>query len=184
MINPGRYHSLAICLHWLMALGLVFMVVSGLYMVNFDMPRADQFKLYQTHKAAGVLMLVAIVMRIVVRVFSKQPVLPPSIPQAEQRLAKLGHVALYCLLVAVPVAGWVMVSASPFGLPTFVFVDWLKWPHIPGIERNKEVESLAKAAHWYFALAMMLFVAAHVCAVIWHKKKQGINLVKRMWWSK
>jgi len=179
----NRYHSLAIVLHWSMAAGFLFMLGSGLYMVNAQMPKAEQFQLYQTHKAAGVVMLVAILLRIALRFFVKPPALPQALPEKEQKLAKIGHIGLYLLLFAIPMAGWVMVSASPFGLPTFVFVDWIKWPHIPGIAKNKPVEAAAKLAHWYLVLLMVAFLFAHIGAVIWHHKQQGINLLKRMWWK-
>lgn len=160
------------------------MLISGLIMVNADLPRADQFQLYQTHKAAGVVMLVAIFLRVAIRLWCKPPVLPSTIPPKEKSLATLGHIGLYTMLLAIPISGWVMVSASPFGLPTFVFVDWLKWPHIPGIAKNKPIESWAKLAHWYLVLTMGLMLLAHIGAVIWHKRSQGINLLQRMWWTK
>lgn len=179
-----RYHSATIVLHWAMAVGFLFMLGSGLYMVNGDLSRADQFQLYQTHKAAGVVMLVALVVRICIRFLTRQPALPQSIPQQERRLAKLGHSALYVMLLAIPVTGWIMVSASPFGLPTFVFVDWLKWPHIPGLAKNEVVEDIARAAHWYIVVTMIFMLIAHIGAVVMHKYKHNVSLLKRMWWSK
>ncbi|MFC4701907.1 cytochrome b [Glaciecola siphonariae] len=182
--NIQRYHSLSIVLHWLIALGLLFMVVTGAYMVNADMPKADQYKLFQVHKAAGVIMLWAIVLRVLTRWLTRQPALPTQMSVAEQRLAKLGHVALYCALVLMPISGWLMVSASPFGLPTFVFVEWIKWPHIPFVQRNKTIETIARNIHWVTATALIILVVGHIGAVVMHKKKQGISLLKRMWWSK
>ncbi len=179
-----RYHSLSISLHWLIALGLVFMFVSGLYMVNADISKADQYQLFQLHKASGVVMLWAIVVRLIVRICVTPPDLPASIPTKQAQKAKLGHLALYGCLIVMPLSGWVMVSASPFGLPTLVFVDWINWPHIPGIARNKMVESIANNVHWVTAIVFASFIIGHIAAVIWHKKNHGINLVNRMWWSK
>ena len=65
----NRYHSLSILLHWTIALGLVFMFASGLYMVYADISKADQYRLFQLHKAAGVVMLWAILMRVGVKIF-------------------------------------------------------------------------------------------------------------------
>ena len=183
MIEQYRYHSIAIVLHWCMALGMVFMVGSGLYMVNADIPKAEQFDLYQLHKASGVVMLWAIVLRLAVRLLTTQPKLPTHIPETQQRLASIGHGLLYLGLIVMPLSGWVMVSSSPFGLPTFVFVDWIKWPHIPGLERNKTVESLAKSVHWYALLALVTVLLAHISAVILHRLKHTENLLKRMWWT-
>ena len=177
-----RYHSAAIILHWVMAIGVIGMLSTGLYMVNVDMPRAEQFKLYQWHKAAGVIMLWAIVLRLIVRALHQPPALPTEIDNSNKQLAKIGHITLYAALIIMPVTGWFMVSASPFGLPTFVFVDWVKWPHIGFVERNKEVEFVAKTIHWTIAYAMVALVIGHLSALVWHKVKHRVNLLNRMWW--
>lgn len=178
-----RYHSLAILLHWSIALALLFMFVSGLYMVNVDISKADQYKLFQIHKGAGVLLLFAIVLRFLVRWLTLQPALPESLSETEKRLSKTGHAGLYLAMLAMPLSGWLMVSASPFGLPTIVF-DWFQWPHIPGVARNKVVESMARNIHWYTALSFILLIAIHVFAVIKHQVKDNINLLPRIGFGK
>ncbi len=129
-------------------------------------------------------MLWAIALRLLTRWLTHQPPLPSELSVKEQKLAKLGHLALYIGLCVMPLSGWLMVSASPFGLPTFVFVDWIKWPHIPFVERNKTIESLARNTHWIVASGLLLIIIGHIAAVIMHKKKQNIQLLKRMWWFK
>lgn len=182
MTNSVRYHSFAIVLHWVMALGFLFMAGSGWYMVNGNLPKAVQFDLYQIHKASGVLMLWAIVLRGVVKLLTTAPPLPNSIPLAQQTMAKIGHLCLYFGLLLIPLTGWVMVSASPFGLPTLIFFDWLKWPHIPGLAKNKAAQDIASNVHWYGVLTMLLFILGHVSAVYVHAIKHNIKLLRRMWW--
>jgi cytochrome b561 len=179
-----RYHSLSILLHWAIVLGLVFMFASGLYMLNADISKAEQYKLFQIHKASGVIMLWAIIVRICVRVFTDSPKPINQLNEQQNKVAKLGHIVLYIALITMPLSGWLMVSASPFGLPTLVFFDWLNWPHIPGVARNKEVEFLANSVHWITATALLILIVGHISAVVWHKKKHKINLLQRMWWSK
>lgn len=177
-----RYHSLSIVLHWAMALALLFMFASGLYMVNADISKADQYRLFQLHKAAGVMVLWALTLRVTVRIFTHSPALPDQMNQAQIKKAKLGHIALYIALATMPLSGWLMVSASPFGLPTFVFVDWIKWPHIPMVARNKAIETIANNVHWVTAIVLSTFIVGHISAVVWHYKKHKVNLIKRMWW--
>lgn len=178
----NRYHSLSIVLHWTIALGLIFMFASGLYMVNADISKADQYRLFQIHKASGVVMLWAIFLRICLRLFTRAPKRLNEFTEAMLRNANLGHVALYFVLVMLPLSGWLMVSASPFGLPTLVFVDWINWPHIPGVARNKAIETSANMVHWISALVLFVLILGHIGAVIWHKRKHKVNLLKRMWW--
>jgi cytochrome b561 len=183
MTEVTRFHSLAITLHWLMAIGFIIMAASGWYMVNGGLSKAAQFDLYQLHKAGGVIMLWAIILRLIARLSTRQPALPKVIPERQRTIAKWGHWGLYTGLVIIPVAGWFMVSSSPYGLPTFVFVDWIKWPHIPGLAGDKSIQSVAKTIHWYAVLCMLLLLAMHIGAVGLHKIKHKTWLVKRMWWS-
>ncbi len=183
-ISIHRYHSFSIVLHWCIALALLFMFASGLYMVNADISKADQYRLFQIHKASGVIILWALILRIGTRVFTQAPALPDSLNQQQVFKAKLGHIFLYAALVTMPLSGWLMVSASPFGLPTFVFFDWIKWPHIPGVARNKTIEVLANNVHWITATILATSIVGHIGAVVWHKKTHNINLISRMWWNK
>jgi cytochrome b561 len=129
-------------------------------------------------------MLWAIALRIAVRIFTPSPEPVAQLNHQQRKHAKLGHFGLYAALVTMPLSGWLMVSASPFGLPTLVFVEWINWPHIPGVARNKAIESIANTVHWVTASTLLVLVIGHVSAVVWHKKAHKINLVKRMWWSK
>ena len=179
-----RYHSLSIVLHWSVALALLFMFTSGLYMVNADISKADQYRLFQIHKASGVVVLWALILRIGARIFTRTPALPDTLNKQQRLNAKLGHFFLYVALVTMPLSGWLMVSASPFGLPTFVFVDWINWPHIPAVARNKTIETLANNVHWITASVLASLIVGHVSALVWHKKKHNLNLVNRMWWNR
>jgi cytochrome b561 len=179
-----RYHSLSIVLHWSIVLALLFMFASGLYMVNVDISKADQYRLFQIHKASGIVVLWTLILRIMTRFFTRAPALPVSLNQQQVFKAKLGHILLYVALVTMPLSGWLMVSASPFGLPTFVFVDWIKWPHIPGVARNNAIETLANNVHWITASVLAALIIGHVSALVWHKKKHNLNLISRMWWTK
>lgn len=183
-VSNNRYHSLSILLHWTVVLGLMFMFVSGLLMVNADISKADQYKLFQIHKASGVIMLWAITLRIGVRLLTRSPSAVSELTNQQNLHAKLGHTLLYIALMIMPLSGWLMVSASPFGLPTLVFVDWINWPHIPGVARNKAIGSVANAVHWITAISLFVLIVGHISAVVWHKRKHKINLLKRMWWSK
>lgn len=180
----ARYNSIAIILHWLTAIAVLVLICTGLYMVNGDLSRADQFRLYQWHKAGGVVVLNLVIIRLLVRLLCKPPRLPSQLSERHKRLANIGHLALYALMLTIPLSGWLMVSASPFGLPTFVFVDWLKWPHIPLVERNKTAESIANYMHMLLAYSSVLIVTGHIIAVGYHKKVHQLNLLSRMWWGK
>lgn len=183
MTTSTRYNSLAIILHWVMALAILLMLASGLSLEYLKLEPGFKFNLYQWHKSLGVLVLWAATLRLGIRLMTTPPALPASFAKYEVTLAKLGHWGLYALMFALPISGWVMVSSSIYGLPTIVF-GWFEWPHIPGIAANPKVSELAKITHWYLALGLLALLVGHVGAVVKHAVIDKHNLLTRMWWTK
>lgn len=169
-----------------MAVGFIMMLASGIIMIYVPIEKSLQFKLYQWHKAVGVLLFLAFFVRIIWRLISHAmqhiPALPAHFSYLEQWMAKFGHLSLYGLMLMMPLSGWVMVSASVYGLPTIVF-DWFEWPHIPGIQGNKTIEARAKEAHFYLSISFGLMITLHIAAVIRHWVKDKENLMIRMLWT-
>lgn len=179
----NHYDAVAITLHWVMAISFLLMLGSGLAFDNVPMEQSFKFSLYQWHKSLGVLLMIAFVLRIGWRFFHKPPTLPQSFKKLDVIGAKVGHWALYALMIAMPITGWAMVSSSPYGLPTIVF-GWFEWPHIPNLSGNEFINWLAKESHEILAWIFLITIAVHILAVIKHYKYDGINLLKKMWFKK
>jgi len=182
-VPTQRYNSIAIILHWIMAVAFILMLTSGVIMNNIEIPQKLKFNMYQWHKSLGIILLVAFFIRITWRIFHKPPQFPAFIKGAELKLAKLGHWGLYLFMFALPFVGWVLVSSSPYGLPTMIF-GWFEWPHIPAIAGNDMVHKIAEEAHWILAYLFLACILAHILAVIKHAVIDKNNILKRMWWSK
>lgn len=180
---PRRYGSVVIILHWCMALGFFAMLGSGFVMSYVDIDQSLKFNLYQWHKAGGVLLLLAFVLRFCLRVFSRAPELPVHFPKFDAVAAKFGHYGLYGLMFLVPLSGWLMVSSSVYGLPTSVF-GWFNWPHIPGIEGDEGIHDTSDLAHFVLTKVFAVMIIVHIGAVVKHKVKDNENLLRRMWWVK
>lgn len=186
-MQQTRYSSLLIVIHWLMAVAIIGMLTSGFLMSGTILDNSLKFKLYQLHKSTGVLLLIAILARIVVRLFSVTPDLPGSISKIEKCLAKTGHLLLYILMIIMPISGWIMVSSSVYGYPTMVY-DLFRWPHIQdlvniNIAANKEISSMANNIHYIAAICLVGMLVLHVGAVFIHFFKDRTNILKRIWWS-
>lgn len=182
-ISQERYTSVAIILHWVMAIAFFVMLGSGVTMSYLHIPQSLKFNMYQWHKSLGVILLMAFFLRVGWRLFHKPPRMPDSIHGIERFLAHAGHFGLYVFMIALPLSGWAMVSSSIYGLPTIVF-GWFEWPHIPGIAANEQISNLAKTAHWLLALGFALLILGHVGAVIKHALWDKENILPRMWWTK
>src|SRR3546814_10139906 len=67
----------------------------------------------------GLAVLALIVIRLMARLASRQPPITPEPPVWQALLASTTHFALYAFMVAMPDAGWVLLSASGKTIPFF-----------------------------------------------------------------
>ena len=102
-----KYHLSARLMHWIMAVGFVFMWGCGYAMTTLvaeDSP-LEEF-LFDLHISVGVTLLALLVLRIAIRLLHRPPPLPDSIRGLERTAAHLGHAALYALPAMVIAVGW------------------------------------------------------------------------------
>ena len=179
-----RYGTIAMLLHWLIAAAVIFNLGLGLYMA--DLPRSDpnQFGFIQFHKSVGLSVLVLSLARLAWRIVNPVPPLPASMGTGLRALARGTHYLLYFLIVAIPVSGWVFVSASPLGLPT-VYFNLFQWPHIPFLAELPRAQKVAMrhelfAVHSFLAWSAIVLVPLHVCGALYHQFVRGDDVMKRM----
>ena len=129
MTKPDHYSSVAKALHWTMALMILSLIPVGLIMHN--MPASSlKFTIYQLHKSFGLIVLVLAVARLGWRLGHPVPPLPDNLKPWERIAARVTHVGFYALIIIIPLVGWMMVSASPTGIPTKIFYT-IPVPHFP-----------------------------------------------------
>jgi cytochrome b561 len=168
--TPRRYTLVAIVLHWLIALGILVLLALGLAMTRGGLPPMDRFAFYQWHKSVGLTVLVLMGLRVLWRLFHRPPPLPEAMPKAERRAAGAAHLALYGLLLAMPLVGWAMVSASPYNIPTVLYgvIPWPHLPVLPELPNKAAVEGVLKLLHSYGAWLLIALLVLHVGAALRH----------------
>ncbi|MEM9880747.1 MAG: YceI family protein [Pseudomonadota bacterium] len=181
-LSPARYAAPAVAIHWIVAAAIIAMFVSAEMMTGGYYDRAKTFELYQWHKGLGVLVLLAVALRVVIRLSRSAPALPQFMPRWEVNAAKLGHLALYVGMIVMPLSGWLMVSSSPYGAPTLVF-GLFEWPHVPGVAANKLINSAAKNIHAVTATMLFIAVAGHLLGTAKHAFIDKHNVLPRMWFA-
>lgn len=175
-----RYHSLAIIMHWVMALAIIVMLVSGMTMAYIPLDKNFISALFPWHKALGVLLLWAAVLRVAIRLMTPPPALP-DFGLRVNRLIRWGHGGLYALMLGMPLSGWLLVSSGTRHPYTGVF-GWFTWPPIPGVLGNEMWHELAEETHGWLALILLVMLVGHIGAVVWHAKVNKHNLLPRLWW--
>jgi len=157
-----RYGSLSIGLHWLML--LLFIAVYGsielrvLYEKGSDLREA----LKAWHFMLGLLVFALVWLRIVARLSGPTPNIQPAPDKVQQISAKLLHLALYALMIGMPLTGWLLLSASGKIIPFF----GLELPALIG--ENKDLAKQIKEVHEFVGTTGYYLLGLHVIAALYH----------------
>jgi len=172
--TPSRYGSLSIGLHWLML--LLFIAVYGCIELCelFDKGSDPRDMLKAWHFMLGLLVFILIWLRMAARFTGQTPAILPAPPAWQQRAAKLMHLALYALMVVMPILGWLTLSAAGKPIPFF----GLELPALIGTD--KELSKQIKEVHEWIGTAGYYLIGLHVLAALYHHHIQHDNTLTRM----
>ena len=170
----ARYTVTAISLHWLLALGFVAMFCLGLYMSELPFS-PSKLRIYSWHKWAGVSIFLLVMVRLSWRLTHQPPALPESMPVLLRHAASGAHLALYILMLAVPLSGWMMSSAMGFQT---VWFGVLPLPDLLAMDRALG-QDLVKVHAW-LNYAMATLVLLHAGAALKHHVVDRDDVLKRM----
>lgn len=169
--NP--YGAVARLLHWLLFALIAVQIPVGLLIEAF--PRASEARVFvlSTHTSIGIAALLLVLARIARRLAARADVEPMG-PRWQRTLASAVHVALYVLMVAVPVVGYALADARGRGIPFFGLgaPEWL--------ETNRPLAGTLEDVHATLAWALVAVVAVHVVAALWHHLVLRDETVRRM----
>jgi cytochrome b561 len=169
-----HYTAFAKGLHWGMALLLAGLLTLGFVMT--DMPLSpEKLQYYAWHKWAGISVFVLVWVRLAWRLVNPPPAYPDSMSRLQHNLAHLGHVALYGLMIVIPISGWVLSSAK--GVQT-VWFGVLPLPDL--VEKDKELGHWMHEVHESLNFGLLALLVCHVAAALKHHWIDGDDILKRM----
>lgn len=177
-----RYTSVAVVLHWTIAILIIGQIIGGLYMHNLPNSSAIKFDLYQLHKSFGVSVLVLSLARLGWRLSHKAPSLPVVMPDWQKFAARATHWGFYALMIAAPLTGLAMVSVSPLDIPTKLF-GVIPVPHLPffgGVADRAAMEEVIAEIHKYLAFGIIGLLLLHVAAALKHQLMDKDEVMQTM----
>lgn len=174
MTSAPRYHISQIALHWGMALLILSTFAFGLYVADLPLSPA-KFSLIAWHKWLGITVLGLWLIRFCLRLIHRAPALPDSMSKPAQLAAHGGHLALYALMLAVPLTGWTMSSA--YGFPV-VFLKVLPLPDLVAV--NETLGDQLKALHEALNWTLLAVIGGHLLAALKHHFLDRDGLMQRM----
>ncbi|NBC36942.1 cytochrome b [Novosphingobium sp. FSY-8] len=192
-----RYSGVAIVLHWLIAVGIIYNLVAGLgleglwHQVELEqLPATAARAATDLHKSIGITVLGLVAMRVLWRIGHTPPPLPEGTKPAEAKLAAAIHHTLYLLMVLVPLSGWLHDSAwkgaAENPLKLFGSIPFFRLPVFGGMDEvTKDAwHGGLGEAHEIMAFVLIAAVALHILGALKHSLIDRKPSLSRMWFGK
>ena len=169
----SRYQPVLVALHWLLALMIIGLLCLGFFVLA-NMSNSDPKKLdiLVWHMAGGMFVLVLMILRIIIRSRSARPAMATTGSPLLDRLASMAHYGFYAIVLLMIATGW--------------FTGWL----ISGVFQpngGSLPDSFAVfptfRIHAALATLLVILIAAHVAAALYHQFMLKDGLFRRMWFG-
>ena len=165
MTRPGsadRYSFASIVLHWVMLL-----VIAGVYAaIEFRefYPKGSEPReaLKMWHFMLGLSVLGLVWLRIAARLVWAAPQSSPDGPAWREVTAKATHISLYIFMIAMPVAGWLILSTEGEPIPFF----GLELPALVGV--NEQFAEQMEEVHELGGTIGYWLIGVHAAASLFH----------------
>jgi cytochrome b561 len=178
LINKYRLSSKII--HWIVAITVICLLFVGFSLdsLSKDMkPTA-----IMVHESMGLSIAALMILRIFLIIKTPHSIDISTQPSEKflNSIAIAVHYTFYCLLILMPLSGWMMVTAK--GYPVHYFN--LLTVTFPGIIENGLTASLFFKAHQTIALILIAMIILHVVGAMKHYFWNKDTVVQKMLFSK
>jgi cytochrome b561 len=172
--NGRRYHFLSIGAHWSTLL-LVIAVYALIELRELHPKGSDPREALKAwHAMLGLTVFVLVLPRLAVRGVFRAPPIVPEPPRWQRVLATAMHLALYLFLIAMPLLGWLMLSAK--GKPVPFFGVELPALLVPDRVLGKKIESI----HETLGTIGYFLIGLHALAALLHHYVMHDDTLRRM----
>jgi cytochrome b561 len=160
--------------HWVMALLIFAQIVLGLFAVSWHVS-PTKLNLFVWHKSTGMLILALLAARLLWRLSNRVPELPQEMAAWERLGAHLSHFLLYALMIALPLTGWVISSASAVPFKIFWTIP------LPAITApGRTTADLFATIHGWLVTLLAIVLLVHVGAALRHHYVKRDTVLARM----
>ena len=177
-----KYSIVAMILHWLIALAVIFMLFWGRYMTDLPKGSFERLEAFQLHQSIGLTILMLTLLRIVWRLRHPVPPKPEGLGAWEATLRKGTHIGFYSLLIIIPLSGWSVASTSSLEVPIEYFgqFDWPFISFLTNIENKQDIHEAFEEVHKYLGWGMIALITLHLAGILKHTFILKDTLWRRM----
>lgn len=172
--TTNRYGTLSIGLHWLMLLLLAAVYAAIELREIFPKGSDPREALKALHFMLGLSVFALVWLRLAIRLSGPTPRIEPEPAAWEKLSSTVMHVALYVLMIGLPLGGWLVLSAAGKPIPFF----GLQLP--PLIGENKDLAKLLKEMHETIGTVGYYLIGLHTAAALFHHYIKRDNTLVRM----
>ena len=172
--SPTRYSGLSIAMHWLMALLLVAVYACIELKGNFPKGSEPRELLKHWHFMLGLGVFALVWLRLLGRLLHKTPAISPAPPAWQTGVAHLMHLALYVLMIGMPLLGWLLLNAEGKPAPFF----GLELPLL--VDKDSVLAERLEELHEFGAVAGYWLIGLHAAAGLFHHYISRDNTLTRM----
>ena len=166
---------ISILMHWLSALVIIGLFALGLWMV--DLTYYDDW--YRTapnlHRSVGILLFIATVLRLAWTKTNVTPSVLQNHKTWERQAAHIAHVAMYVVLFAIMISGYLISTADGRSIHVF---DWFEIP--ASLHGLKNQEDIAGEIHFILAVSLITLAAIHAAGALKHHFIDRDNTLRRI----
>ncbi len=169
-----RFAAVSMALHWVMV--LLVAAVYACILLRGNYPKGSDLRegLKTWHFMLGLSVLALVIIRVVARLMSAKPPITPAPPAWQMLFAKVVHIALYGFMLAMPIAGWIILSASGKVVPFF----GLEFPALVG--QSKDIAKQVQEVHETVGTIGYFLIGLHAIAALFHHYIVKDDTLRRM----
>lgn len=173
-MQSARYDRFSVCLHWAMAALILAQIGLGLWMIGLPKDASGlRASWFNVHKSWGMVLGMLILLRLGWALLRPR-VAPLPQPRHMQLAARGAHGLLYLLMLVMPLSGFLGSVFSGYPIRFF----GMQLPKLAG--RWEAAKELLSVVHQVSAVALMLLIALHVLAFVYHQFIMKEALLQRM----
>lgn len=172
--QPDRYNKASIALHWIMLLLLVAVYAAMEFREAYPKGSGPRELLKATHFTLGLTILALVWIRLAARRVMPAPSDEQAAAAWQRFAARLIHLALYAFMIAMPLAGWIILSGEGKTIPFYGF----ELPPLVG--RNETLAETVEGLHELGGTIGYYLIGLHAAAALFHHYVLRDNVLARM----
>jgi cytochrome b561 len=182
--DRSRYSRTAMLLHWLIA--VMILVNIGLAWSADYLSDEGARSVIDVHKSIGITVLGLALLRILWRISHRPPPLSHSFAPWERTAAHLAHLALYGLMLALPLSGWLHDSAwKDAATHPMRWFNLFVWPRVGWVmdldpQFKEQLHNSFGTLHTWLGYLLFALLALHIGGALKHEWLDHESVLRRM----